>query len=75
MSSWDIINAQSRTGIVHFSSTFFVAQYTSLYKKKEINKENLIYIDESGIEDNEFYEYGWSQRGKRLFAQGLKERG
>ncbi len=29
----------------------------------------------SGIEDNEFYEYGWSQRGKRLFAQGLKERG
>lgn len=44
-------------------------------KVEEINKENLIYIDEFGIEDNEFYEYGWSQRGKRLFAQGLKERG
>ena len=30
--SWDIINAQSRIGIVHFSSTFFIAQYASLYK-------------------------------------------
>ncbi|MGY5877811.1 IS630 family transposase [Wolbachia endosymbiont of Nasonia oneida] len=43
-------------------------------KVEEINKENLIYIDESGIEDNEFYEYGWSQRGKRLFAPGFKRK-
>jgi len=41
-----------------------------------MKKENLIFIDESGIEDNRFYEYGWSQKGKRLFADkpGYKRR-
>ncbi|WP_425382230.1 IS630 family transposase [Spiroplasma endosymbiont of Melieria omissa] len=29
--------------------------------------EDLVYIDESGIDDNEFYKYGWSEKGKRLF--------
>ncbi|BET38421.1 IS630 family transposase [Spiroplasma ixodetis] len=29
--------------------------------------EYLVYIDESGIDDNEFYKYGWSEKGKRLF--------
>ncbi|WP_250296683.1 transposase [Wolbachia endosymbiont of Oedothorax gibbosus] len=28
----------------------------------------MVFIDESGIEDNEFYAYGWSLKGKRLFA-------
>ncbi|WP_425382378.1 hypothetical protein [Spiroplasma endosymbiont of Melieria omissa] len=28
--------------------------------------EDLVYIDESGIDDNEFYKYGWSEKGKRL---------
>ncbi len=28
----------------------------------------MIFIDDSGVEDNRFYEYGWSQKGKRLFA-------
>ncbi|GHM58612.1 MAG: hypothetical protein sL5_03550 [Candidatus Mesenet longicola] len=37
--------------------------------KTKINKENLIFIDESGIDDNEFYAYGWAQKGKRLFAE------
>ncbi|BET37840.1 IS630 family transposase [Spiroplasma ixodetis] len=29
--------------------------------------EYLVYIDESGIDDNEFYKYGWSEKCKRLF--------
>ncbi len=37
-------------------------------KVAEINEESLVFIDESGIEDNEFYAYGWSLKGKRLFA-------
>ncbi|NSM56753.1 hypothetical protein HET73_04965 [Wolbachia endosymbiont of Atemnus politus] len=48
------------------------------YKKVgEIKKENLIFIDESGIEDNRFYEYGWSQKGKMLFVEkpGYKRKG
>ncbi|WP_341811789.1 hypothetical protein [Wolbachia endosymbiont (group A) of Conops quadrifasciatus] len=40
-----------------------------IQKVAEINEENLVFIDESGIEDNEFYEYGWSRRGKGLFAE------
>ncbi|WP_088414976.1 transposase [Wolbachia endosymbiont of Wuchereria bancrofti] len=35
----------------------------------EINEENLVFIDESGIKDNEFYTYGWAARGERLFAE------
>ncbi len=67
--------------VIHIKKTFLYRERDKekrkefIKKVEEINKENLIYIDESGIEDNEFYEYGWSQRGKRLFAQGLKERG
>ncbi|KJV93309.1 putative transposase, partial [Orientia tsutsugamushi str. UT76] len=29
-------------------------------KIKQISKENLVFIDESGIEDNACREYGWS---------------
>ncbi|WP_237342968.1 IS630 family transposase [Wolbachia endosymbiont of Folsomia candida] len=38
-------------------------------KVAKINKENLVFIDESGIDDNEFYAYGWAPKGKRLFAE------
>ena len=37
-------------------------------KIAEIKEENLVYIDESGIDDNEFYACGWAPKGKRLFA-------
>ncbi|WP_338062954.1 transposase [Wolbachia endosymbiont of Brugia malayi] len=42
----------------------------------EINEENLVFTDESGIEDNEFYMYGWAAIGERLFAEktGYKKR-
>ncbi|KJV70270.1 IS630 family transposase [Orientia tsutsugamushi] len=32
-------------------------------KVKQISKENLVFIDESGIEDNDCREYGWSIKG------------
>ncbi|BET38620.1 transposase [Spiroplasma ixodetis] len=32
-----------------------------------MNEDLVLYIDESGIDDNEFYKYGWSEKGKRLF--------
>ncbi|WP_375316422.1 hypothetical protein [Wolbachia endosymbiont (group A) of Colletes cunicularius] len=32
----------------------------------------MIFIDDSGVEDNRFYEYGWSQKGKRLFGNVQK---
>ena len=28
--------------------------------------EDLVYIDEFGIDDNEFYKYGWSEKGKKI---------
>lgn len=32
---------------------------------------NLVYIDESGIDNRDTYDYGWNEKGKRFFA--LKE--
>ncbi|BET37624.1 transposase [Spiroplasma ixodetis] len=32
-----------------------------------MNEDLVLYIDESGIDDNEFYKYGWSEKGKILF--------
>ena len=33
------------------------------------NKEDLIYIDESGVDCNESYPYGWSMKGKRAWSK------
>ena len=30
--------------------------------------ESLVYLDESGIDDNEVYAYGWSPKGSRVYA-------
>ena len=32
------------------------------------NKNNIIYLDESGIDDNESYPYGWSKQGFRCHS-------
>ena len=36
----------------------------------------MVFIDESGIDDNEFYAYGWAPKGKRLYAEkpGFKKK-
>ncbi|MCM1002345.1 transposase [Wolbachia pipientis] len=41
-----------------------------------MKEEDLVFIDESGIEDNDFYTYGWALKGNRLFADkpGFKRR-
>lgn len=39
-------------------------------KIKDFNPKDLVYLDESGIDDNEVYEYAWSKKGKRVY--GLK---
>ena len=53
----------------------FLYQERDEEKRKEftekiamIKEKNLVFIDESGIDDNEFYAYGWAPKGKRLFA-------
>lgn len=47
-----------------------------LEKIKEIPKEHLVYIDESGIRKNESIEYGWSKKGERLYdlRNGVKHK-
>ncbi|KJV51388.1 putative transposase [Orientia tsutsugamushi str. Gilliam] len=37
-------------------------------KIKQISKENLVFIDESRIEDNACREYGWSIKGTRCYG-------
>jgi transposase len=34
---------------------------------KNENPDNLVYIDESGIDDNETYDYAWSLKGQRVY--------
>jgi transposase len=34
----------------------------------EIEPSKLVFVDESGIDNNEAYQYGWALRGERLFA-------
>lgn len=53
----------------------FLYQERNEEKRKEfadkivkIKEEDLVFIDESGIDDNEFYAYGWAPKGRRLFA-------
>jgi transposase len=40
-------------------------------KIHNLNKENLIYLDETGMNDNEVLSHGWSIQGSRLY--GLKK--
>ncbi|WP_265043929.1 transposase [Wolbachia endosymbiont (group A) of Scambus nigricans] len=54
----------------------FLYQERNEEKRKEfiekiamIEEKNLVFIDESGIDNNEFYAYGWAPKGKRLFAE------
>ncbi|BET38985.1 transposase [Spiroplasma ixodetis] len=64
----------------YFKKLNYTYKKTFLYEQKDKNKqedflkeiakimnEDLVYIDESGIDYNEFYKYGWSEKGKRLF--------
>ncbi|KJV72883.1 DDE superendonuclease family protein [Orientia tsutsugamushi str. TA716] len=37
-------------------------------KVKQISKENLVFIDELGIEDNACREYRWSIKGTRCYG-------
>lgn len=41
---------------------------------KSIDPANLVYLDESGIDDNEVYPYGWQQKGYRVHAMKYGER-
>lgn len=47
-----------------------------LEKLKELAKEDIVYIDESGIRKNEAIEYGWSEKGERLYdlRSGVKHK-
>lgn len=33
------------------------------------DKEDLMYIDEAGIDSNESYPYGWSVKGERIWSK------
>ena len=35
---------------------------------KDIPPEKLVYLDESGIDDNETYPYGWGPKGSRVYG-------
>ncbi|BET39669.1 hypothetical protein SAP269_22580 (plasmid) [Spiroplasma ixodetis] len=61
----------------YFKKLNYTYKKTFLYEQRDKNKqedflkeiakimnEDLVYIDESGIDDNEFYKYGWSEKGK-----------
>ncbi len=41
---------------------------------KDIDPDNIIFSDETGIDDNEVVSFGWSPRGKRCYAQKKAER-
>ncbi|WP_341792139.1 hypothetical protein [Rickettsia endosymbiont of Gonocerus acuteangulatus] len=38
-------------------------------KLKTIDKQDLVFIDESGIEDNSCREHGWSIIGQRCYGE------
>lgn len=40
-------------------------------KISKINPDDLIYMDETGIDDTEAYQFGWEKKGERLF--GMKK--
>ncbi len=37
----------------------------------QIPKEDLIYVDESGVDNNITVDYGWSEKGQRSYAEKL----
>lgn len=41
---------------------------------KNKDPHSLVYLDESGIDDNEVYPYGWGPKGKRIHAMKRAER-
>ena len=43
----------------------------SAFKEKirDISIDDLIYMDESGMDDNEAYEYGYSKKGERCYGE------
>lgn len=50
-------------------------------KRKEFNQEiaeykieDIVYIDEAGIDDNETYDYAWAPKGQRIYALKNGER-
>jgi hypothetical protein len=36
---------------------------------KEEKNEDLVYIDQSGMENRDVYEYGWGLKGQRIYGQ------
>ena len=40
-----------------------------LNKIKDVDKENIVYIDESGIDHDISKEYGWCRKGEQLHAK------
>ena len=38
---------------------------------ESISPEKLVYVDESGVDNNMTIEYGWSEKGKRSYAEKL----
>lgn len=35
---------------------------------QKLDPKTLVYVDESGIDNRDTYDYGWNEKGKRLFA-------
>lgn len=48
----------------------------SVYLEKIAQKqrESLVYLDESGLDDNESYDYGWGPKGPRIYGMKNAER-
>ncbi|NDE05483.1 MAG: hypothetical protein EB003_12705, partial [Flavobacteriia bacterium] len=44
-----------------------IAREKFIKKLEEIDKEQIVYLDESGIEDNACLDYGWSLKGSRCY--------
>lgn len=38
-------------------------------RREEVGLDHLVYIDETGIDEREQYEYGWSLEGERCYAK------
>ena len=36
---------------------------------KEEKNEDLVYIDQSGMDNRDVYEYGWGRKGQRIYGQ------
>jgi hypothetical protein len=36
---------------------------------KEEKNEDLVYVDQSGMDNRDVYEYGWGLKGQRIYGQ------